>query len=169
MPTVEVLVGMIASGKSTYARERADRGAVVISHDDLTAMLHACYRYEQEKREFYRRCEESIAWNALAYGVDAVIDRTHLTRESRVRWIRWAKGYDSANTFDGHGPTTRVVAVVFQARSAPEHALRRAEGDHRGRSYSDWLSVARHHEEQAGKEPIDWRAEGFDGVRWVFR
>jgi predicted kinase len=89
---LEVLVGMIASGKSTYARRRADEGALVVSHDDLTAMLHARYRYEQGLREPYRRIEESIAWRGLDAGRDVVIDRTHLTRESRERWLKWVRG-----------------------------------------------------------------------------
>jgi dephospho-CoA kinase len=49
MPTIYVLVGMIASGKSTYARGRADGGAIVVSHDAITEGIHARPRYEQEK------------------------------------------------------------------------------------------------------------------------
>lgn len=54
LPKIELLIGMIASGKSTYARKRADEGALVVSHDDLTQMLHACYRYEPGLKPAYR-------------------------------------------------------------------------------------------------------------------
>src|SRR4051794_6882508 len=91
--TIEVLVGMIGSGKSTYARSRADAGALVICHDDLTEMLHARYRYEQGLQALYRGMEGSLAGAALAAGRDAVIDRTHLTRESRARWVDWIRTF----------------------------------------------------------------------------
>ena len=42
---IEVLSGMIASGKTSYARSRADDGALIISHEDLTEMLHGRYVY----------------------------------------------------------------------------------------------------------------------------
>ncbi len=37
---VELLVGMIASGKSTYARRRAAEGAIIICDDAVKAALH---------------------------------------------------------------------------------------------------------------------------------
>jgi len=163
--TVEVLVGMIASGKSTYARSRADAGALVVCHDDLTAMLHKEYRYEQGLRECYRRMEESIAWAALNAGRDVVVDRTHLTRESRHRWVRWARNYNSLQTFDGRGPRTRVVAVFFPVGDPRYHAELRTRDDPRGRTFEDWLMVATHHYEQWVKEPLlDGDHEGFDEV-----
>lgn len=155
MPRIELLVGMIASGKSTYARQRADEGAIVVSHDDLTQMLHARYRYEQRLRHLYRKMEEDIAKAAIEDGHDVVIDRTHLTRESRNRWItfgRWPRFAEWAL------PT--VVAVCFPIESPEVHATRRFGCDPRGRSYEEWLNVARHHAEQSAKEPIQI-AEGF--------
>lgn len=166
-PRIELLVGMIASGKSTYARRRADEGALVVCHDDLTAMLHARYRYEPEKRALYRRLEEAIAFEALAGarhldgGCDVVIDRTHLTRESRERWLsfaRWPRFAEWA--------TPEIIAVAFPIEAPEVHARRRFECDGRGRPYEEWLAVARHHAEQAAAEPVSV-TEGFHDV--IFR
>jgi predicted kinase len=151
---LEVLVGMIASGKSTYARRRALEGALVVCHDDLTAMLHAEYRYEPALREAYRRMEESLTYQALLAGRDVVIDRTHLTRESRGRWLAWAMSLVAR--------PRSVVAVAFPGGPPEEHAARRYAADPRGRPLGEWLGVARHHAEQAARDPLDWRAEGFD-------
>lgn len=151
-----VCVGMIASGKSTWARGQADKGAVVISHDDLTAMLHARYRYEQRLRQAYRDSEELLADVWLAFGRDVIIDRTHLTRESRERWTRFARRRD-----------VECVAVCFATREPEVHAYRRLYSDARGRSYEDWLGVARHHADQARLEPLDYVTEGFDDVRII--
>jgi predicted kinase len=149
---LEILVGMIASGKSTYARQRADDGAIVICHDDLTAMVHASYRYEQEKRDLYREMEEAIVRVALEAELDVVIDRTHLTRESRWRWISFAREEQ-----------VRIEAVVFAVESAAVHARRRCYSDPRGRAFEEWLRVAEHHASQAAEEPF-YDHEGFDEI-----
>jgi predicted kinase len=166
MPTLEVLVGMIGSGKTTYARQRADDGALVISLDDLTEMLHARYRYEPELRKCYQQMEHSLAWAGLCAGRDVIIDRTHLTLESRRRWITWAGNFDSMQDYEGKGYHTPVVAIVFPREPALVHARRRFETDARGRSLEEWDLVAAHHEAQAEAEPIS-DGEGFTAIREV--
>lgn len=166
MPKLEILVGMIASGKSTYARKRADEGAIVVSHDDLTEMLHARYRYDQSKREMYRRMEELLAREALFNDLDVVIDRTHLTLESRDRWRAFLitnqlhVGHLPRSGGIGHVP---FVAVRFPIMTPETHALRRVCSDGRGRSYDEWLKVAEHHFNQAFEEPLS-DDEGFDQI-----
>lgn len=154
---LEILIGMIASGKSTYARKRADDGAIVVCHDDLTAMLHATYRYEPGLRDEYRTAEEDVARTFLAAGRDVVIDRTHLTRESRERWKRFVG--DTCYPLE-----PMFVAVAFPISDPETHANRRWVAGSRGRHYSDWLKVAQHHYAQALADPLDWKAEGFDAV-----
>lgn len=154
---LEVLIGMIASGKSTYARKRAQEGALVVCHDDLAAMLHAEYRYEQELRSVYRHMEEALVFEAIGAIRDTVVDRTHLTRESRQRWFDWRR--NESLTF-----RSVLVAVTFPIHAPSIHAERRMATDARGRPYSEWLMVAEHHYAQAQAEPLDWHAEGFDGL-----
>lgn len=156
MPTLEILIGMIASGKSTYALRRAKEGALVISHDALTAMLHAEYRYEQGKRELYRYMENLLARAALQDGHDVVIDRTHLTLESRQRWISFLSGQD----------WYQIKAIVFPIESPEEHVRRRMASDPRGRPEYEWLQVARHHYAQAMAEPFS-TDEGISSVLLV--
>lgn len=153
---VEVLVGMIASGKSTYARKRADAGALVVSHDDLSEMLHARYRYEPELRECYRRMEEDLVVRAMQAGRDVIIDRTHLTKESRARWVDYVHPFWNGSRID-------IIAVRFPIEAPEVHASRRVSADSRGRSYEEWLRVATHHAEQAQKEPLG-DGEGFDEI-----
>lgn len=150
---IEVLVGMIGSGKSSYARWRADQGALVICHDDLTQMLHGRYRYEPELRACYRAMQIQLAQNGIVAGRDVIIDRNHLTRESRAFWIDVARRSEN----------TPIVAVPFPIGSAEDHARRRFYADARGRSYEEWLKVALHHEAQAAAEPL-LATEGFDAI-----
>lgn len=155
---LEVLCGMIGSGKSAYARKRADEGAIIVSHDDLTAMCHGRYRYEPELRACYRRMQEEIAFCAMRCGRDVVVDRTQLTRESRAWWL--AFGRDATKYL---GVDLRIVAVAFPVREPWIHAGRRFDADPRGRPYDEWLKVAHHHAEQAAREPLS-EDEGFDEI-----
>jgi predicted kinase len=157
MPRLELLIGMIASGKSTYALKRAEEGALVVSHDALTAMLHAEYRYESGLRDAYRRMEEEIAHIAIVHEKDVVIDRTHLTRASRERWVEFANRFL---------PTVPVIAVAFPIEPAHIHATRRFAHDARGRTFLDWHGVALHHAVQAQAEPLS-DDEGFAEIRHV--
>lgn len=150
---LEVLIGMIASGKSTYARKRADEGALVISHDDLTQMLHATYRYEPGLRKCYKAMMREIAHAAFSAQRDVVADRTHLTREARAFWVNLPSYRD-----------VEVVAVTFPITTPEEHARRRFAADDRGRTFAEWLKVAERHAEQAQAEPLDWKAEEFDAI-----
>ena len=162
-PKLELLIGMIASGKSTYARSRAREGALVISHDDLTEMLHGEYRYEPGLRECYRTMEEGIAKTAILHGRDVVIDRTHLTRESRSRWVNFVRLFGKSRWNVQPPSPIKLVAIVFPITAPEEHAAWRFAHDHRGRSYEECLGVARHHHAQAMAEPIDV-AEGFTSI-----
>lgn len=158
MLKLEILVGPIASGKSTYARQRADEGALIISHDDLTQMLHARYRYEPELRNCYRAMMIQLACNAIVAERDVVVDRTHLTRESRKVWVEFA-----------HGAMVASLAVVFPSESPEVHARRRFDSDARGRDYEEWLAVAKHHHDQLMTEPLDYFGEGFSGRHRINR
>jgi adenylate kinase family enzyme len=150
---IELLVGMIGSGKSTYARSHADRGSLVVCHDDLTAMLHAEYRYEPGRREMYRQMEQELVRVAIDhYCFHVIIDRTHLTTESRVRWINF-----------GLEINVPVIARCFPIYEPEVHAIRRFKADPRGRSLDEWIGVARHHANQARREPIR-PDEGFKEV-----
>lgn len=149
---IDLLVGMIGSGKSGYARIRADVGAACVSHDVLTEMLHVAYRYEHGLRDMYREMEERIVAVAHEWGQDVVIDRTHLTVESRARWVEFARRRDM-----------QIRAVVFPVYGAEVHATRRYEADPRGRSYNEWLRVAKHHLDQIASEPIS-HEENFDQI-----
>lgn len=149
---IQLLVGMIASGKTTYARRQAKKGALIISHDDLTEMLHGEYRYEPELRPVYLAMMVQIAHNAIVAGRDVIVDRTHLTREARSFWLNIA----------WHSKV-EIDAIKFPSRTPEVHAKRRFEADARGRSLEEWLKVATHHSDQEWLEPLR-DVEGFRSI-----
>jgi predicted kinase len=152
MPTVEILVGMIASGKSTYARKRAEEGAVIVEHDAIVKAVHAGRYdlYDDRLKPLYKSAERAMIEMALSQGRDVVIDRTNHTRAMRRRYIGLASSADAS-----------VIGVVFENRTAEEHANRRFESDYRGLFLSEWVSVAKQHLKEWERPTLD---EGFSAL-----
>jgi len=151
---VEVLVGMIASGKSTWAKQRAKEGWIVLNDDAIVNAVHGgdYTLYSENLKPLYKSIEDHIFHTAVAMGKNVVIDRgLDIRKTSRQRWIALAKSLD-----------IMIIAVVFEKKTPEEHAHRRYESDGRGYSYEYWLKVAKIHDKQWSMPSI---FEGFDGVR----
>ena len=134
---MELLIGPIASGKSTWTARRAREGAIVLNDDSLVTSLHGGHYdlYDKKLKPVYKTIPLMMAGMAVLAGRDVVIDSTNLTRAVRGRWIGMAKMYDIP-----------VVGVLFDRKSPAEHAGRRANADDRGHGFDYWLNVARYHD-----------------------
>jgi predicted kinase len=153
MAKVEVLVGMIASGKSTYAKLRASQGAVIINDDAIVEAVHAGNYglYNAAIKAVYKSAENVILTTALAIGRDVVVDRgVNIRRDSRRRFIGLAASLD-----------TEINAVVFPRFLPSVHARRQYDHDSRNHDVEYWGRVARSHDAEYDKPK---NSEGFDGI-----
>lgn len=134
--TFEILIGMIASGKSTYAKKRAREGAVIVNADSIVNAIHADQYtlYTDELKALYKAVETNLVMTAMAMGRDIVIDRTNLDWNSRSRYIAFGR---MMNYF--------VRGVIFPMETPSIHAQRRFQTDPRGISFERWRSVAEKH------------------------
>ena len=150
-PLVEVTVGPPGSGKSTYARKRAEEGALVVNIDAIVTMLHGgnYHRYNDDYDKIYKAIEFDVVKNVLLAGEDLVFDRCCNKRDTRVRVVRIAKQF---------GATTR--AVMFETGSPEQLAERRLESDARGYTKEIWMEVIERR--IAETDPVDEELEGFD-------
>ena len=146
---LEILVGMIACGKSTYAVKRAKEGAVIVNMDNIVLALHGGeYRcYDPKLKPLYWALEQQAILMALAMGKDVVVDRTNLTRDRRQRYIQLAKSVKA-----------EVYAMQFMIVDPKVHTQRRWESDARGVSRERWQEIAEGHLAEY-EEPTP--AEGF--------
>jgi predicted kinase len=151
---IEVLVGMIASGKSTWANMRAKDGWVVLNDDAIVSAVHGgdYTLYSKDLKLLYKSIEDHILHTAVAMGKNVVVDRGLDIREtSRRRWIAIAKSLD-----------VPINAIVFKKEAPEIHAERRASSDSRGHDYTYWLEeVAKVHDKQ-WVQPTS--TEGFDEI-----
>lgn len=151
--TVEILIGNIASGKSTYCQKRAKEGAIIMNDDAVVGGMHCdMYTlYSKELKPLYKAVENAIVTSAILMKRDVIIDRgMNLTPKSRRRFVGLAHSFD-----------VNAVAIVFEFCEPIIHAQRRESHDLRGYSFNYWLNVAKVKHEQF-IPPQEY--EGFDKV-----
>lgn len=169
MQHLQVLVSTIGSGKSTYSKNAARAGMIVVNDDAFTNALHSdqYQLYDSSLTPLYKQVETVAAYSALALGRSVVVDRgRNLKANSRRRWIGI-----------GHSLDIPVVALCFRMESANVHASRRYFSDSRGASLEQWERIAERHLSEYERPTI---AEGFakvvdvewekvrDGWHWSF-
>lgn len=75
MPTLTIMRGLPASGKTTEARKLVEKGAVRVNKDDLRAMLHNEWSKSNEKDTLKAR--DMIIRGLISAGKDIVVDDTN--------------------------------------------------------------------------------------------
>lgn len=153
---IQVLVGPIASGKSTYAQNAARNGFICVNDDAVVNLIHAneYTLYDKSLKILYKSVENHVVGTALAMGKRIVADRgLNISFQGRKRWI------SLANSFD-----VPCVAVLFEDEGPEIHAQRRSRSNSRGRTYEQWLEVALHHQKQYQEPTME---EGFVEVHRI--
>lgn len=150
---IEVLVGMIAAGKSTWCNKRAEEGWIIINDDAIVSAIHGgnYTLYDKSLKLLYKIIENTILQTAVAMGKNVVIDRgLDIDPKSRARWVCLARSLD-----------VPIKAVCFERFSPEVHAQRRFKSDNRERSYEFWLEVANAHSKRFYSPVVE---EGFSDV-----
>ena len=135
---IELLIGPIASGKSTYAKTKARFGDIVINDDDIVNAVHANEYdlYSKPLKNLYKSIEHTIFMYAISLRKNVIIDKPNHRRDTRVRWVQLAKAYDCDISY-----------ILFKHEDYKIHAKRRYESDSRGYTLKYWEDVAKHHQD----------------------
>lgn len=149
---IKLLIGMIASGKSTYSACLANNGYIVVNDDSIVNLVHGgLYKLYSDKLKFlYKGIEDFIIKTSINNNLNIVIDRTCLKRSTRLRFVNYAKELN-----------TKIDAILFPIELPEIHAKRRFESDPRGHTYEKWLKVAQEHIDMYEKPTLE---EGFDNI-----
>jgi len=152
-PSITLLVGMIASGKSTYASVRAATfGDIVVNDDAMVMALHAGHYdlYDPSLKLLYKQMAIVSATTAIAMGRNVIIDALNHRVDTRTRWVSLARSID-----------VPINAVVFPRYMPAVHADRRHASDGRGLTYNHWFKAATEH---AAEFQVVLPNEGFDRI-----
>ena len=89
MPTLVVMAGLPATGKSSIARELARQmGAVWLRIDSMDQAIWASGTAPSDLRDWTYRAAQAIALDNLSLGRDAVGDCVNDSREAREGWAQ---------------------------------------------------------------------------------
>jgi dephospho-CoA kinase len=88
-PVIHCTVGHIASGKSTYTKNAAKAGFIVVNDDSLTESLHGgdYGLYSADNKTIYKAVGMSILTHSIAAGKSVVVDTGSRNRRTRSRWV----------------------------------------------------------------------------------
>lgn len=98
MPKCTILVGVPASGKSTWFSKNKTASMAPISTDNIIEFMGSLFgfTYDQIFKDSINLAEK-IMWKRLEWNAernnDVVIDRTNLTAKSRKKFIDYLKPY----------------------------------------------------------------------------
>lgn len=135
---IEILFGPIASGKSTYARKRAEEGAIIVNDDAIVTALHGgnYSLYRETLKPVYKAAQSAMISHALIDRQDVVVDTTARHRPTRDRLRLTALAFDTSS---------RLVIFRRGYFSGVEDGERRYEADPRGLTLEQWRDIGRRH------------------------
>lgn len=135
---LEILFGPIASGKSTYARERAKAGALVANDDSIVLAVHGGEygAYCETLKPLYKSIRHQIISAAASADLDVIVDSTGLKRSTRDFLRLLGRQLD----FD-------VYLTIFRKGlfGGKVDGIRRFKADPRGMTKDEWVRIADHH------------------------
>ena len=95
-PKIILLMGLIGSGKSTYARKlmKYDLFLLRINKDDLRDGFFDKNPWNKEIEAFVSDVSLDVAEIAITAGYSVVVDNTNTTMKQRAHWFDLAEEYD---------------------------------------------------------------------------
>lgn len=157
MSTIHILIGLPASGKSTWRAKHilANPEAVTVSTDDMIeeyAAANGLTYSEAFKKVDFKSLNTRFKYAikaAVEEGRDIIVDRTNMSVKSRAELLKLAEGYDAH-------------AVVFVVTDAVLEARLKARGIATGK----WIPKATI-ENMAKSYVAPTKEEGFVSVTYV--
>lgn len=153
MAKLQLLIAMVASGKSFYATKAAKTGIICLNDDAIVSMLHGgnYTDYDKQLKTLYKAVEHTIIDMAIAMNRTVLIDRgLNISRKARKRFLAIADSLD-----------VECEALWFENEGPEIHAKRRFESDNRNHTFEYWLKVSEYHNSQWEEPGLE---EGFSKI-----
>lgn len=93
-PKLLALVGLPASGKTTYAKTLVAKGWVRVNKDDLRAMLHDS-KFSKANEAFVLKLRDDVIVRALTSGQNVVVDDTNLDAKHVIQFQNIATTFEA--------------------------------------------------------------------------
>lgn len=131
-----ILVGMVGSGKSSWARMQAgtDFNVIRIGVDDIRSMIKDKYTFDFQLEPLVDKMKLTMIKEIISAGKDVIIDDIHLTKDSREKLCAIIQGIES---------DIEIIYVWMQCDN--EVALKRRLTNLRGATEFEWRQIMDKH------------------------
>ena len=174
--TITFMRGLSASGKSTIARQLAEKtGAVRVNMDDIRAMLGLPYSKDAERLAL--EIQDQAVLRALRDGRDVIVDNTHLHAAwpKRIATLVWEGGFHvdykivdtlavSAEECERRNAARAVSPTADDSRAVPDGVIARQARTLRGELDRGLWSIDTLTSMFPSVEPY---TPDSDGARWL--
>lgn len=133
MKTVYLTIGVIGSGKSTWALQKVqetDQKICIINKDLIREMIFGEYKYDPDKEDLVRKIAWASVQQAIEHGYDVIIDETNITRKKRHQWIDYLRLHFGNN-----------INIIFVLCSESKRNLEFRKNDLRGIAEGTWKNL----------------------------
>ena len=99
MSKVYLMTGIIASGKSTWAKDHVDSNTYIVSKDNIREMLYGKYDYKTSDEVLIDNISRAIIGTLIQDGCNVIIDECWdtMTCGARERLSDWCKSYGTTD------------------------------------------------------------------------
>lgn len=124
MPNLYLTIGLIGSGKSTWAKKMAQENSNVkiICPDKIREMLNGEYKYEKNLDNIIDLiCKESVL-HCIGGNYDVIVDCCNLTDKRRNVWLcLYPRYFSDRNISNPITQNVKKIAVIFPNKDRQWH------------------------------------------------
>lgn len=142
MPTVYLLVGIPASGKSTWTKMNAEKlNAHVLSSDDLREVLYGDVNNQDNNTDLFQFIYKQ-AKLMLDLGLNVIIDSTNTSRKRRISFNREFKNYTRKAIYFNSSANACIIRDRYRERKVGSEVITRMYKNLQVPTYSEgWDSI----------------------------
>jgi len=141
MSTVYINIGFPGSGKSTYSKKSAKENehVVIINRDAFRTMIKDEYTFNFRYEPFIKDATNKSIQEALKYGLDIIVDETHIKSDRRKEIIQTVRDYEASfGLINDEWGRTKIIYRWFDET---ERCLENRMMEARGYDISKWAMV----------------------------
>lgn len=117
MPELRIMMGLPASGKSTYCSDLMDHGYVIVNPDKIRLALHG-QAFQKLAEGFVWATAELMVRTLLMQGHSVVVDATNMHKQARSRWRSIAGEFGLKLYIDWHKASVETCKARDAARAS---------------------------------------------------